>query len=578
MEIESKIDIEGVIAGEKLKLLVFYNKKEFKRETIEKFAVILGINLERVIDHCRLKEETIYSPSDFGYKNLSIADLERITNHIKRKISPGMEIQSIYPLSPMQSGLYFHWLKDSGVNAYLDQVELILEGEIEKFLLEESLNFLIDRYDVFRTIISYEGLEEPVQVVLKKRKAKLLDEDISHLSKDKQIKYLKELRKRDRDRGFDLTRDQLVRFFLVKTGKNQYRLTWSFHHIILDGWSLPIIREELSKTYQTLKKGVPVELAPVTPYIEYINWLANRDIEEGLCYWEKYLEDYEEPAVLPKLDRKTKAEGYKHEECHITIEEGLMRGLEKMAGKNQVTINTIVQALWGVLLQKYNNRDDVVFGTIVSGRPAEIPGIELMVGLFINMIPLRIKTRGEKEFSQLLQEVQENSLASRKYEYLAAAEIQSRSTLKGDLVDHLLVFENYPVLDTDTEPDQAYIEKGIEYYEQTHYDFNIIVIPWKHLIVNFSYNALVFDSIFIENLSGHFENVLKQVVDNPGMAVQDIKIITDQEKGKILYEFNDTGSDYPNDKTIHELFENLVNKIPDNIALGQGNLHLTYCL
>ncbi|MFC2146434.1 amino acid adenylation domain-containing protein, partial [Acidobacteriota bacterium] len=487
-----------------------------------------------------------------------------------------MEIQSIYPLNPMQSGLYFHWLKDDGVNAYLDQMELLLEGEIEKTLLEESLNYIIDRYDVFRTVISYEGLEEPVQMVLKKRKAKLHDEDISHLNKDKQVKYIKELMRRDRDRGFDLTRNQLVRFFLVKTGKDEYRLIWSFHHIIMDGWCLPIIREELRQIYRTLKKGETLELEPVTPYIEYINWLENRDNDEGLCYWEKYLEDYEEPAGLPKLDPMVKEGGYKHEEYHITIEEELMRGLGKMAGKGQVTINTIVQTLWGVLLQKYNNRDDVVYGTIVSGRPAEIAGVARMVGLFINMIPLRIKSTGEKEFSQLLKDVQENSIASRKYEYLAAVEIQARSTLKGDLIDHLLVFENYPVLDTDTEPDQGYIEKGIEYYEQTHYDFNIIVIPWEHLIVNFSYNALVFDSMLIENIAGHFENVLRQVVDNPGIAVQEIEMITEQEKGKILYEFNDTGSDYPKDKTIHELFENRVDKIPDNIALGQGNLHLTY--
>jgi amino acid adenylation domain-containing protein/thioester reductase-like protein/non-ribosomal peptide synthase protein (TIGR01720 family) len=576
MEMEAKIDIEGVIDGEKLKLLVIYNKKEYKRETIEKFAEILGINLEKVIDHCRLKEETIHTPSDFGYKNLSLENLERMTHYIKTKISPRMEIQSIYPLSPMQSGLYFHWLKDEGVNAYLDQMELLLEGEIEKSWLEESLNYLIDRYDVFRTVISYEGLEEPVQMVLKKRKAKLHDEDISHLNKDKQVKYIKELRRRDRDRGFDITRDQLVRFFLVKTGSNEYRLIWSFHHIIMDGWCLPIIREELRTTYRTLKKGEPLELEPVTPYVEYINWLKNQDNEEGLCYWEKYLEDYEEPAALPKLDRKIKTGGYKHEEYHITIEVELMQGLEKMAGKSQVTINTIVQTLWGVLLQKYNNRDDVVYGTIVSGRPAEIPGIERIVGLFINMIPLRIKSRGEKEFSRLLKEVQENSLASRKYEYLAAADIQARSTLKGDLIDHLFIFENYPVPDATTEQYPGYIETGIEYFEQTHYNFNIIVIPWENLQVNFSYNALVYDSILIENIAGHFENVIKQIVNNPGIGVKEIEIITAPERHKILFDFNKSEAVYSKDKTIHELFTWQVRKIPAHTAVVFHDKHLSY--
>jgi amino acid adenylation domain-containing protein/thioester reductase-like protein/non-ribosomal peptide synthase protein (TIGR01720 family) len=576
MEMESKIDIEGIIDGEKLKLLIIYNQREYERETIEKFAGTLEINLEKVIDHCRLKEETVCTPSDFGYKDLSIADLERMTDYIKKKISPGKEIQSIYPLSPMQSGLYFHWLKDEGINAYLDQMELHLEGEIDKSLLQESVNQLIDRYDVFRTVLFYEGLEEPVQMVLKKRKAKLLYEDISHLNKDKQIKYIRELRRRDRDRGFDLTRDQLVRFFLVKTGKNKYRLHWSFHHVIMDGWCLPIIREELNTVYRTLRKGEPLELEPVTPYIEYINWLKRQDNEEGLCYWEKYLEDYEEPAGPPKLGSEIKEEGYKHEEYHITIEKELMLGLENMAGKNQVTVNTVVQTLWGVLLQKYNNRDDVVYGTIVSGRPSEIPGVERMVGLFINMIPLRIKSRGEEEFSQLLRDVQENSIASRKYEYLAAAEIQARSTLKGELIDHLFIFENYPVLGAAAEQYPGYIETGIEYYEQTHYNFNIIVIPWENLYVNFSYNALVYERTLIESIAGNFENVIKQVVDNPGIWIKEIEVITEQERHKILFDFNAAAVDYPKDKTIHELFTSQAGKIPAHTAVVFNDQHLSY--
>jgi amino acid adenylation domain-containing protein/thioester reductase-like protein/non-ribosomal peptide synthase protein (TIGR01720 family) len=576
MEMESKIDIEGVIDGEKLKLLIIYNKREYERETIEKFAGILEINLEKVIDHCRMKEETVCTPSDFGYKNLSIDDLARITHYIKTKISPGMEIRSIYSLSPMQNGLYYHWLKDRGANAYLDQIVLTLEGDIEKSLLEESLNKLIERHDVMRTVFTHEGLAEPLQVVLKERIINIDYEDITHLKEKAQRKHIEKFRLKDNDRGFDLTRDLLVRFSLFKTGKNKYCLIWSFHHIIMDGWCLGIVLKELKQVYRELEKGRDPKLESIPPYVDYIHWLREQDEAEGLGYWEKYLEGYEESTGLPKTGRLVKEDEYEFEEYPFVIDEELTASINKLAGTYQVTLSTVLQTIWGILLQRYNNANDAVFGAIVSGRSGEIKGIDEMVGLFINMIPVRIACAEYHQFSRLLKEVQEASALSKKYEYLPVAEVQARSVLKGDLIDHLMIFENYPVQKELKDKKTGFTIEGMKSYEKTNYSFNVIIIPGNCLNINFAYNALVHDRDLMEYIAGHIVKIVRQVVDNPDIYIEEIEIQTEKEKNKLLDEFNDTKADYPKDRTINELFETRVEKTPDNIAVVFQDQQLTY--
>jgi amino acid adenylation domain-containing protein len=247
-----------------------------------------------------------------------------------------------------------------------------------------------------------------------------------------------------------------------------------------------------------------------------------------------------------------------------------------MAGRNNVTLNTMIQALWGIVLGKYNNRRDVVFGTVVSGRPSEIPGVESMVGLFINTILVRIRYDEKTTFKELLRQVQDAAIDSEPYHYYPLAEIQSAHPLKQNLLDHILIFENYPI----TEQIEGMISRGsennqsspwellnVDRFEQSSYDFNLVVGPGEQLQVVFSYNANVYEDGFVRKIFKHLKKVLQQVLDHAEGPAAAFTLLSEEDKEQILLEFNNTQTDYPEHKTIYQLFEEQVGQTPDGISV-----------
>ncbi|MCP4146880.1 MAG: AMP-binding protein, partial [bacterium] len=251
--------------------------------------------------------------------------------------------------------------------------------------------------------------------------------------------------------------------------------------------------------------------------------------------------------------------------------------LNTLAQENGTTLNLVVQTIWGMLLMRYNNSRDVVFGAVVSGRPAGLEGIESMVGLFINTVPVRITAGSQQggQFLKLLETLHANTTKTNAYEYQSLAEVQARSALKSRLFDHIMIFENYPVAE---ELEQSTKAHGLpfELYasdtrEQTNYSFNIVVVPGKRLKIKFHYNASVYDTQLVENARLHLNQIISQVTENPGILTEDIEIITEKEKQQILYEFNNTAADFPKDKTIYQLFEEQVERTPGSISIvGSG--------
>ena len=485
------------------------------------------------------------------------------------------KIKDIYMLSPMQEGMLYHSLLYSGSNAYFEQSFLSIEGSLEVKYLEESLNMLIERYDILRTVFVYENVEKPVQVVMKTRKAHIHFEDITHLSELEKKAFIEEFKRADRLRGFDLRKDLPMRISVVKAGNESYNLLWSFHHIIMDGWCMGIIRKEFLAMYHSLKEGRQLNLGVVYPYSDYINWLTQQDREEAALYWKRYLRDYEERAVLPQNKGIVTDGKYEVAEMTFQINESTRKGLEDIVKTNNVTLNTIVQSAWGILLQRYNNTNDVAFGAVVSGRPHEIKGIETMVGLFINTLPVRIKCDESETFAGLVNRVQQFAVESERFSYYPLAEIQANTDLKGSLVDHIVVFENYPVEEGLDAHEIGFTVGDSESYEQTSYNFNMIVVLGKELTVKFNYNALAYDPAFMKRIKGHFQGIIERIIENPHVLVRDIDILTEEERQELLV-FNNTQVEYPKYKVIHELFEEQAEKNPDYIAVNFEQEVLTY--
>ena len=208
---------------------------------------------------------------------------------------------------------------------------------------------------------------------------------------------------------------------------------------------MPIVFSEFFENYEKLCKGISVQKSKTTSFIEYINWINNQDKKEAEEYWADYLAAYEEKVVIPSIKNTEIKNEYKNETVDCIIDKNTTEKLSILAKQNKVTLNTLFQAVWGILLQRYNNTDDVVFGNILSSRPPEIDGIEEMVGIFINAVPVRIKVEKDITFEELIIKVQEQAINSEKYSYLPLAQIQTMTILKNELIDHLMVFENYPM-------------------------------------------------------------------------------------------------------------------------------------
>ncbi|MCP5051334.1 MAG: amino acid adenylation domain-containing protein [bacterium] len=575
------LDINGIVRDDALSFSFSYNREEYKKSTIQELADCYRSALLEIIHHCTSMQTALETPYDYGARELSLSELDHIYSLYENK-----QIHKIYALGPMQEGLLFHWRMDKKSNAYFQQVTFDLEGDVSKNTLEKSINMLIQRHDILRTSFVYEEIQQPVQVVLKERDINIIHHDLSapSVSPGEKTSAIENYKQTDKEQGFDLTEGPLIRYALFTTAKNAHRLIWSFHHILLDGWCTDILNRELIACYRSLKTGEPAHLEPAVPYRTYIQWLESRDKTAGLDYWDHYLHGYEQraglpqensPVLPPQSGEQENQYPYILETYDFTIETNTLSRLNQMASRRQVTLNTLFQTAWGLLLQRYNNTGDVVFGGVVSGRPAGIDGIENMMGLFINTIPVRITSQHDQTVNQLISDVQRRAVEGKNNEYLSLPEIQARSPLKSELLNHILVFENYPIhegLQKNAIPNETGFDvTGADSYEQTNYDFNILVIPGTELTVRFGYNASVFKSEAVNSIATHFNRLIGEIVSNETIPVKEIDILSSREKHRLLNEFNDTAIDYPDEKTIISLFEEQVERTPGNIAVqGSG--------
>ncbi|MGG1245361.1 amino acid adenylation domain-containing protein [Bacillus cabrialesii] len=492
------------------------------------------------------------------------------------------QIQDIYPLSHMQEGMLFHSLMDFSSKAYVEQTSFTITGNLCIDSFQKSLNLLVSRYDIFRTIFLKEvpDLTGPQQVVLSNRELTVYREDFSYLADHEQQALIDEFMTKDREKGFNLQKDPLMRLALFDRGDSKYTCVWTHHHIIMDGWCLGIILKEFFSMYDSLSNNRPVQLGSTVPYSRYIEWLGEQDQEETAAYWSGYLKEYGNTASIPRIKRCPANGDYKAAQISFSLAPEMVKKLTEAAQNWGVTLNTLFMSIWGVLLHRYNAADDAVFGSVISGRPSAIDGIESMVGLFINTVPVRIRSAEGMTFSSLVKAVQEDILSSEQHGYYPLYDIQNHSPLKQGLIDHIFVFENYPVqldqaLRIESENEENALKLGdISMSEQTNYDFNIVIVPGESFYIKFSYNAAVYEHEEMLRIQGHLKQALDCIVTHPDIAVSDINIVPPEEQ-KLIQLFNETKRSYAN-KTISQLFEEQAHKTPEAAALKMGDEYWTY--
>jgi iturin family lipopeptide synthetase B len=533
-------------------------------------------SLLEIIAHCKGMEQTEQTPSDYSDAVLKQDELDWIRE--KYETGKQVEIQDIYPLTPMQEGMLFHALMDTESAAYFEQKTLTCVGEIDLPLFEESLNLLIARYDILRTVIVHEYMSSPKQILFKARIATVSYRDFSGLRNGQLEEAIQKYEREDRDKGFELSEELLLRLSVIQLSSNQYKVIWSSHHILMDGWCSGIILKDFLQLYASLRTGQSLRLEEPAPYAKYIQWLQKQPKRKAKSYWADYVEGYETIARIPGKEESRENGAFRLRKLEFRVDKMLTESLINLSKEAQVTMNTVIQAVWGILLQKYTNTEDVVFGSVVSGRNADVEGIEGMVGLFINTIPVRIRNERNDRFIDLLQATQRDSLEAVQYDYYPLAEIQSLSEVKQRLVNHIVIFQNFYIDSTMTSNDEAlgFGVKDIQVYEQTNYDFHVMILPDDEVTVMFTYNEYVYDEDAVIRVKNHFMQILETVIGDQNICISEIEMLTVEEKQQLLYALNDTKEEYPREKTVHTLFEEQAQRTPDRIAVAFGERQMTY--
>ncbi|MBD0254363.1 MAG: amino acid adenylation domain-containing protein, partial [Cytophagales bacterium] len=533
------LEITCSVANGQLVLDLAFDPARLAAKEAAALLAAYGRAMEALVAHCAGRNFTTFTPHDHTFKHLSMDELDRLNEKF------GGQVEDVFALTPMQGGILFHALYARS-NAYFAQCAYRLEGDLRLDAVRESFAALFRRHEVLRGRFVSGGLKVPVQVILRQCTPELEYTDLTALDGAGQQAVLDAYRAQDKSRSFDLQEDVLMRARIFKLGAGTHELVWSFHHIIMDGWCIGVLSREFFQLYAGLVKGSPAKFIPPQPYKTFLRWLSDQPQDASRSYWRTRLEGFgpltgfnpEEvhPGGSPQPDR------YEHRVCQSAEQTDRLR---RVAARNNVTLNTLIQTVWAVLLGKYNDTTDVVFGGVVSGRPAQLPGVESMVGLFINTIPVRVKFGQTTKMADLFRQVQRNGIESEPHHYCSLAEIQAECTPAGRLLDHVLVFENYPLVQQLEELARGgELVDGIRLSrasiaEHNNYPFSVSVFPREALELAFKYSE-GFTHAFIEGLGRHFTHLLDQVTADDQVPVGRLQLLTDAEKNRWVHQYNAT--------------------------------------
>ncbi len=475
-------------------------------------------------------------------------------------------IQDIYPLSPMQQGMLYHTLYAPETEAYTEQLSCRLNGRLNIDAFRRAWQEVLNRHDILRSAFIWEDVEEPLQVVHQQLDMPfdLLDWSDEPDTLNKVKLFCADLRAE----GFELADAPLISVTLIRLNENTHQFILNHHHLLLDGWGSAIVLGEVFKLYDAYDKGNEIFLDTPRPYSDYIGWLQQQDKEEAKAFWKNYLDGISSPTPfsIDKINQKNDT-GYKV--VSHSFDDTLSAKLHAITKEQQITLNTIIQGTWGILLARYARLDDAVFGATVSGRPGDIPGIESMVGLFINTLPVRVRLSEAGSFTQLFQTLQMEQAQTRQYEYSPLVEIQGQTNIPRDLpiFESLLVFENYPVDETMKQQESELTISDLDSFERTNYPLTLVSAPGKNILLKAAYETGRFTDEAIQRLFGHFEVLLKAFVERPEQDPAKVPLLSKKEWQQSIVEWNKTEGEFPSEITIHGQFEEIVKDNADKPAI-----------
>lgn len=493
-------------------------------------------------------------------------------------------IEAVYPLSPMQEGMLFHTLHAPASGFYILQQHCVLRGELDLTSFKRAWQEVIRRHSVLRTAF-FVG-EKMAQVALHNVPVPLATEDWSGLDEAGQQRRLQEYLRGDRERGFDLAEAPLMRLCLIKIGERSHYFISSSHHALLDGWSCVLLLQELTAYYEAYSRGENPRLPAPRPYGDYIAWQRQQNADLAEAFWRRTLRDFRSPAPLPfATGELSSTASYQRSEMGRLLPSTAGSALRGIARQRQLTLSSILQGAWSLVLARHSGRADVVFGATVSGRPTTLAGVERMVGLFINSLPVRAEIAPDERLVTFLHRLQNQQIEAQEYAYTPLVDIQGWSEVpRGTpLFECTLAFENYPREFTSgtgqgrgaTASSRLVVDR-LRIEHSLSYPLCLIVEPSGSLQLTLVYDPARFTSAAIECLLDHLQAALETFEKKIEQRVGEVDLLTGVEREQVLVEWNRTKREYGEVRLVRELFEDQASHTPDAVALVYEDHELSY--
>lgn len=486
-----------------------------------------------------------------------------LSSHINKN-----NITAIYPLSPIQQGILYHTLFSPEQHLYFVQYTFAITGDLNVTAFEHSWMEVIRRHDILRTSILLDNPDCPFQIGQNNADTSFSFLDWSNEPEDAQTDLLKAHIENDRKIGVELAHPPLIRLALIRLAERSYHVVLSYHHIIIDGWSLNLLIEELFTLYTSMFHGTPVQMVPQRPYKDYVIWLKHIDLSPAKLFWQEMLKGFTLTSITAVARHRNDPSRIFFEQSQVTFTEELTAKLRSVAQQFRITLNTIVQGCWAILQSRYTGAQDVLFGVTTSGRQIDFIGIDKMAGLFINTLPFRANVLPTEMLPSFFNKLHRHQREISGYEYTPLIEIQKCSDSPGKaLFETILVFENYPSnLDSMNIAGEIHCS-DFRIHERTNYPLTVKIYPDAALSIEILYHANLFGHTFVQRILSHMKALLEAIATEPHRSIAQLPLLTDTDYRKLFLDWNRTENIFPQDSCIHNLFEQQVQRVPEKTAI-----------
>ncbi|GLZ39062.1 non-ribosomal peptide synthetase [Actinokineospora sp. NBRC 105648] len=545
------LDVVGLVERDKLALTVYYSENLHDEATVTALAESVRAALLAILAHCAGGAHG-RTPSDFPLVDLDQSTVDRLADP---------NVVDILPLTPMQAGMVFHGLSQPGQGAYFQQTAFVLDGITDLDAFAAAWRQVVDRSAILRSSVVWQDVPAPVSLVHERVDLPITVLDWSGQDRAANLDALLE---RDHATGFDLASPPLMRLALARLSATEVQVLWTFHHVLLDGWSIFGVLSDVAEAYA----GRPLPDRP--DFAEYHRWLASQDDAVAEQYWRDVLGVVEAPTALPfDRPRASVAQATTSARTEISLSEKETAELTAFAKAHRLTPGTVVQGAWALLLAHYSGQRDVCFGATVSGRPADLPQVDAITGMFVNTLPVVATVDGSAAVAQWLGGLQRSQVESRAYEHTPLTRLQGWSSVPGgvDLFDSAVIFENYPA--------DGPVLRELTAVESTTFPLSVTVYPRERLTLLFGYEPDLFDAETVDAVAAHLRHLLAELVADPDRPVSAIPALAGADRERVLTEWNDTAADVPH-TTLVALLAEQARRTPDATALVFEGRSWTY--